>query len=400
MKNVERVLYENRLAPFAGNGNAKVITGIRRSGKSTFLYDLCSKIGKNRNIICINMELWENRDLRDPDRLYSYVKKAVNGKKENILVIDEVQDIDRWEEVIRSIIAERICDVYITGSNSKLLSGEYSTYLSGRLNTLNMFTLTYSECMRFNEQYNRSSDCIMERFLHIGGFPSVWRLGYSESDALSEIRDIVQAIMMRDIVSRHQIKKIDVLERIIRFICDSIGSRLSVNNIFKILHSENANLGVDTVYSFINYLESACLIYKCESYDLKGKTILKTGYKYYVADIGIKNALYGFRPGDIGGYLENIVYLELRSRGYDVRIGDNAGREIDFIAEKNGKKAYIQVTTRLSDESVVEREYGSMIGIDDGYSKYVVVSERSPLNADVDGVQCVTLEEFLLKKEL
>ena len=392
MKPVERPLYMTRMKPFVSNGNVKIITGIRRSGKSTFLKEFV-QIVAGKPVLRLDMEYWGNRRYRDPDAAYEYIRKSVDeGAK--VVIIDEIQEIKDWKEIIRSLVGEGDCDLYISGSNSKLLSGEFASMLTGRYNLFYSFTLTYSECLIFNKAYGGEKD-VFSRFLRVGGFPSVWKNNYDESDALSEVGDILHSIMMRDIVERYEIRRPDLLHRIFRFICDNIGNRTSVNNIYTTLASEEKNLSRDLVYEYVDHLESACLIYKAETYDVKGKKILKSPYKYYLADIGLKNAMCGYRPEDIQGYVENIVYLEMKARGYRaVWLGDRSGKEIDFICKKGNDTVYIQATTRLTSENV-KREYGSLLGIRDNYPKYVVVFEKSPLDADMDGIKCILLEEFL-----
>lgn len=392
MEYVERPLYLDRMRPFSKNGNVKIITGIRRSGKSTLLKELY-RITDDR-ILRIDMELWENRRFRDPDTVYRYIRESVDGGI-GVVAIDEIQDIDGWHEVVRSLVAEGDCDVYITGSNSKLLSGEFSSLLTGRFNLFDTFTLTYSECTRFAKKYRGGETDILGRFLRTGGFPSVWRNLYDESDAVSEVSDILNSIMMRDIVARYDIRKPDLLRRIFRFICDNVGNRTSVHNIYTSLMAEDRRLSKDLVYEYIDHLESACLIYRAETYDVKGRKVLTSPYKYYLADIGLKNAVGGFRPEDIQGYVENILYLEMRARGYDVWMGDYSGREVDFVCRRGSDFVYIQGTVRLSGEDAAKREFGNLRGIPDNHPKFVVVLEKSPLDADTDGIRCVLLEDFL-----
>ena len=392
MKYVERPLYLDRIRPFTKNGNVKIITGVRRSGKSTLLKELDRVI--DDEILRIDMELWENRRFKDPDVIHRFIRDSIS-KGTKAIAIDEIQDIDQWYDVIRSLVAEGDCDLYITGSNSKLLSGEFASLLTGRYNQFDNFTLTYSECIKFAEEYQDEKMDVFSRFLHVGGFPSVWRNRYDESDAISEISDILNSIMMRDIVARYDIRKPDLLRRIFRFFCDNIGNRTSIHNIYKYLLAEDKRISKDVVYEYVDYLESACLIYKVETYDVKGKSILTSQYKYYLADIGLKNAMCGFRSEDIQGYVENILFLEMKARGYDVWIGDHSGKEVDLVCRKGNDATYIQATTRLSDEGVVEREFGNLRNIPDNHPKYVVVLENSPLDADIDGIRCVLLKDFL-----
>ncbi len=392
MNYVDRPLYLNRIKPFARNGNVKIITGVRRSGKSTMLKEL-NRI-TDGEILRIDMELWENRIFRNPDTLYGHIRNSVNEGIKTV-AIDEIQDIEGWHEIVRSLIAEGDCDLYITGSNSKLLSGEFASLLTGRYNLFDNFTLTYSECVRFAEEYQDENTDVFTRFLHTGGFPSVWRNRYSESEALTEVNDILGSIMMHDIVTRYDVRKPDLLRRIFRYICDNIGNRTSVHGIYNALLAEDRKISKDSVYEYIGCLESACLIYRAETYDVKGKKILTSSYKYYLADIGLKNAVCGFRPEDINDYVENILFLEMRARGYDAWIGDFSGKEVDFVCKKGIETVYLQATTRLSDEDVVKREFGNLRNINDGYPKYVVVTEKSPLDSDVDGIKCVSLKDYL-----
>ena len=401
MDYVSRQSYVDRIAPFVGNNNAKVITGIRRSGKSTILKELPIHM-KECNIIVYDMELWNNRKFRDPDVLYESIKSSLKPNKKNVLIIDEVQDIKQWEEVIRSLIAEKCCDIYLTGSNSKLLSGEFATYLGGRLNTFRVCTLNYRECIMFNKKYGNelSEKDVLDNLFRKGGFPSVWVANYDYSNAMLEIRDIVHSIMMVDIIRRYNVKRVDVLESILHFLCDNIGKVTSLNSIAKTLSSSGKGVHKDLVYEYVGYLEAACLVDKVETYDVKGKKLLSSKYKYYLADVGIRNALLGYRRSDIPGYIENILYLDLKSRGYDIWVGNDGGKEIDFIAKKNDNIVYIQATTELKDEGVVKREFGNLKDIADNYPKYVVVLNKSLLDSDIDGIRCISLKDFLLLDEI
>ena len=401
MDYVPRESYINRIAPFIGNRNAKVITGVRRSGKSTIIKELPTRM-TDFNILLYDMELWSNRKYRNPEVLYESIKESIDPKKNNILIIDEVQDIDHWEELIRSLIAERCCDIYLSGSNSKLLSGEFATYLGGRINTTDVCTLNLRECILFDRKYSIGSpdDKVLEKMFRRGGFPSVWVADYEESDAMSEVRDIVQSILMMDIVRRYKVKRTDVLESILMFLCDNIGNVSSLNSIAKTLSASGKGINKDLVYEYAGYLEAACLVDRVETFDIKGKDILTSKYKYYLADVGIRNALLGFRSSDIPGYIVNIIYLDLKSRGYGVWIGNNNGKEVDFIAKKDGKFIYIQATTTLEGEGVVDREFGNLEGITDNYPKYVVVLNKGPLDSDIDGIHCIGLKDFLLLEDL
>ena len=401
MDYVPRQSYIDRLRPFIGNPNAKVITGVRRSGKSTILQSLSSEMS-DRNVMVYDMELWTNRKYRNPDVLYDSIKSSIDPGRKNVLIIDEVQDIEGWEELIRSLIAERCCDIYLSGSNSKLLSGEFASHLGGRVNTLGIRTLNLRECILFDNVYGKESaeEEVLSRMFVRGGFPLVWVADYEDSDALSEIRDIVQSIMMTDIVIRYRVKRADVLEGLLMFLCDNIGNVTSLNSLARTMSSAGRIVNKELVYEYVGYLEAACLVDRVSTYDIKGKSILTTKYKYYLADVGIRNALLGFRPADTPGYIENIIYLDLKSRGYDVWIGNNNGKEIDFIARKDGKPIYVQVAMALDGKETIGREFGNLRGIPDEYPKYVVVLNKGPLDTDIDGIHCISLKDFLLKDDL
>lgn len=400
-QNVERPRYDSRIEPYIGNRNAKVFVGIRRSGKSTLMESIARRIGKDANIIVFDMERWDNRRYRNPDELYAGIKDSLVSSKNNCLFIDEVQDVQEWESVIRSLISEKCCDIYLTGSNSRLLSGEFATYLSGRLNTVEVFTLALSECIDFEKARGGIGDPeeTLSKFLRFGGFPGVWFSEHPESHARREVSDIIDAIIKRDITDRYNIRNTDVLDRILNYLCDNIGNYTSVNNIYESLHSEDKTIVKSTVYDYVGYLEEAYLIIKVSAYDIKGRRHLTSRHKYYLPDIGVKNARLRYKSEDMPGYMENIIYLELRSRGYAVSVGDIDGKEVDFIAKMDGETVYVQATTELSNEDVVKREFGNLRRIQDNYPKYVVTLADGLLNADMDGIKCMKLSDFLLTEK-
>ncbi|MDR3205887.1 MAG: ATP-binding protein, partial [Candidatus Methanoplasma sp.] len=309
MKDVERRLYIDRMMPFVDNNNAKVAVGIRRGGKSTIMNLLIDRLsGDGVNIIRINMELMENRDLRDHVLLYGEIKKRLDGNKKNILFIDEIQDVKEWESAIRSLIAERCCDIYLTGSNSRLLSSEYSTYLTGRLNILSVFPLTFRECLDFERAYRgrADEDETFDRFMQVGGFPNIWRNGYGNDSAYEELRVTLSYIRDKDILSRYGVRNTDLLDRILSFLCDNVGKYTSLNNLYNHLRSAGVSAGKDAVYAYARYLEEAGLVNKVGVYDVRGRAILSSKCKYFLADIGLKHAVRGHRESDIPGHMENI----------------------------------------------------------------------------------------------
>ncbi|MDR3074516.1 MAG: ATP-binding protein [Candidatus Methanoplasma sp.] len=392
------MLYLDRVSPFIGNRNAKVFVGIRRCGKSTLMDMTAERIlaaDPDANIIRINMEFMDSAPLRDVRAFYDYVKGRLAAGRRNCLFVDEIQDIGDWEKAIRSLIAEDCCDIYISGSNSHMLSGEYSTYLSGRLNTISVQPLTYRECLMFRERYEGDEDVFGE-YLRRGGFPLIWTMNLSDESAMSALSDIHSTVVLKDIIKRHDIRSTGTLDRLVLFLCDNVGKSTSPFNIYNKMHSEGDPIGKDTLYSYIDHLEEACFIRKTKRYDLKGKRLLESEYKYYLTDLGLKYAVMGFRKDDISGHIENVLFNELTTRGYDVSIGKLGGNEIDFIASKAGKRMYIQATYLISSDAVVEREFGNLKRIDDGYPRYVIGMDPFWKSGDdVDGIVYRDLKEFL-----
>ena len=404
MDDIKRTIYFGKMSAFIGNRNAKVVTGIRRCGKSTLMRSFSEAIREKEDVneIYLNMELWDNQELKDPDKLYKKIKSSLVKDKKNTLFIDEIQDVTEWESVIRSLIAENVCDIYITGSNSKLLSSEFITYLGGRMNTMELFPLTFRECVAFRNVFGgpAAEKELLDRFIKVGGFPIIWRENYDEDSSYSVIQDILSVIKLKDIIERYKVKKPELLDRIFRFICGNLGKFTSLNNIYKVLHSEDRSVSQDTVYAYADHLESAYLIQKANAYDIKGKRVLSSKYKYFLTDIGLKHAILGYRAEDIPGHMENILYLDLRSRGYAVWVGDINGKEVDLVAERFGKKVYVQTAFYLSSEDVIEREFGSLKKIKDNYPKYVVTLDGGIFHGDADGIISCGLDDFLKKDEL
>lgn len=270
------------------------------------------------------------------------------------------------------------------------------------MNSIEVCTLNLRECILFDRMYGdrASDDEVLDRLFRRGGFPSVWVADHEESDAMTQVRDIIQSIMMTDIVGRYGVKRVDVLKSILMLLSDNIGNITSLNSIANTLSSSGRGVHKDLVYEYAGYLEAACLVDRVPMYDIKGRRTLVSKYKYYLADVGIRNALFGFGSSDIPGYIENIIYLDLKSRGYDIRIGNNNGMEVDFVARKGGDIVYIQATMALEDESVVRREFGNLEWIADNYPKYVVVLNKGPLDSDMNGIRCIALKDFLLLDDL
>lgn len=398
-KGCPRPLYTERIRLFIGSSVAKVLIGVRGSGKSSVLKTIQQETSSGA--VFFDMGARSNVKFRDPDALYGEIKKRLGDGKEMCLIIDEVQMIHDWEDMIRSLIDEKCCDIYISGSDSKLFSSDTSTYLAGRTVSADVFTLTYSECIEFQRFYGRNEDpdYVMDRFLRVGGFPIIWSEDLDGSSACCILSGIESEAILRDIQQRYGFRSTELLDRILDYICDNLGRPMSVFGIFNSLRSEDPDTSKNEVYAGIDHLLEACIICRAETYDVRRKKVLRSGTKYYLSDIGLKSLLRGYREDDISGVMENIIYLELRSRGYRVWVGDAKGKEIDFIAEKMRKKVYIQATFEMSSPDTAKREYSPLREIDDNFPKYVVVMKENPFFGDSDGIRCVLLKDFLLSKD-
>lgn len=394
---VPRPRYTDRMLPFKGNGNAKVITGIRRCGKSSVMKlfaDSCCPDGCN--IIYLSMELAENRHLREWEHLLDEVEGRMDPDRQNVLFIDEVQNIWGWELAVRDLIARESCDIYLTGSNSNLLSSEYATHLGGRFNGISMLTLCYSECLSFDGGHGGEED-VFERFVRIGGFPILWRNPSDIESSMQTVRDLVDVSIANDIELRYGIKNRPLLRDLLRCVLSTVGKYVSANNLYNTLRSAGTKVSPETVYSYLGYLESANLIVRANAFDIRGKRILSSKYKYYAADLGIKHALLGYRPEDTPGHMENMIFTELSGRGYQVHIGDAGGREVDFVAEKGGRRIYVQACQAISSEDTLERELGAFDAIEDSFPKYLVLMDPGVYEGVTEkGIVCCGIRDFLL----
>ncbi|MCL2333858.1 MAG: ATP-binding protein [Candidatus Methanoplasma sp.] len=397
-KLVSRKRYLDALTPFKGNGNAKVITGIRRCGKSSLLDTFIETIPEKYNVIMINMEFAQNDELKNWKKMLEYVESKLDKKKENILIVNEVQDITQWELAIRDLIAKESCDIYLTGSNSNLLSSEYSTYLGGRYDTVHMLPLSFSECVEFNKRYKGESDRdkLLERFIRVGGFPIIWRFDQDEDSAIKTVRTLVDSSINNDIAIRYSVRNVDFVKKVLKTVASTVGSYVSAINIYNTLASSGAPVSKETVYDYLEYLEAANLIIKAETMDIRGRAILRSSYKYYLTDLAIKHALIGYRPEDISGHIENIIFTELLGRGYNVNVGRSDEREVDIVAEKGDERIYVQACTMFGSDETVRRELGSLESIRDNYPKFVVLKDPGAFRGVTSkGIVICGLMEFI-----
>lgn len=392
--------YINRIRPFIHTDLIKVLTGIRRSGKSVMLkliqQELLQQGVSERQILAINFENLENMALCEPIALHNHIMDyAKNVKGKLYLFLDEIQEAADWERVISSLRVSIDVDIYITGSNAKLLSGELATYLVGRYVQFTIYPFSYREFLAANKAENDSKS--FRQYMVQGGMPFLTNLAYQQEPSRQYLREIYNSVMLKDIIQRNKLRDVDLLERIILYSFSSIGNTFSATSIAKYLKNENRKASNDTVLSYLKACTAAYLLNKVPRMDLQGKKLLSINEKYYAADIGIREAVYGNNMRDVNQILENIVCLDLLSRGYNVSIGKLGDYEIDFIAEKNSKIMYIQVTYLLASEDTIEREFGVYRHIRDNFPKYVLSMDEFDFSRD--GIQHENIRDFLLREE-
>lgn len=405
---VERISILNKLLPFIDKPVIKVITGIRRCGKSTLLKQIVARL-ENRHvaldkIIYVNMELMEFNHLKNYEDLYAYIKNKQsqsNSTGKFYVLIDEIQDVEGWEKAINSLLAEQISDLYITGSNAKLLSSELATLLSGRYIEFKMYPLVFSEFLEFRrrkkEEINIQEE--FELFLKYGGFPGVHHMELEDNVIRQYLQSIYNSILLKDVIVRNTIRDAAMLDNIGKYLIDNSGKITSAKGISDYLKSQKRKVSVDTVLNYIRFSCDAMLFEKVARYDIKGKRILETYEKYYMSDIGLRFATLGYTPQAISAQLENIVYLELVSRGFTVTIGKIDDLEIDFIASKGNDKLYFQVCTKLTDSKVIDREYRSLEKVTDNFPKFVLSLDKG-FETTSSGIQWMNILDFLMDKNL
>lgn len=379
----------------------KILAGIRRCGKSTILEmlhkELISKGIDKNNIICKRYTSFEIDDFYTAKDMYNDIKKEMINDNKYYLLLDEVQEIDGWEKAINSLLEDTNADIYVTGSNSKLMSSEISTYLTGRYVLIPVYPLSFKEYLDFKSSSTKSEKELLNEYIKFGGFPIVALGNYDEQSAYQIVEGIYNSVITSDITKRHNIVNFDLFNRVVKFIIENVGKTFSANSIVKFLKSEGRALSVESIYNYLEWLEKAFVIYRCRRYDLQGKSVLKTQEKFYLADQSLKYCIMGFNPKSIASMLENIVYFELKRRGYEVYIGKLGTKEIDFVAIKRDERIYVQVCRTLPENS--NREIGNLLAIKDQYPKYVVTLDELS-TGNVNGVKIIHLFDFLLKKEL
>ena len=372
-----------------------MLIGQRRVGKSYLLFQTMDGINEqypNANITYINLELNEFETIKNHKELYEFVKSKSKTGELNFVLIDEVQMIPEFERALRSLLAEGGYDIYCTGSNAHLLSGEIGTYLGGRYIEIPVHALNYVEFIKFH-RLKHSSDSL-NKYLKYGGLPYLIHLELNDDIVFDYLKNINQSILFRDVVSRFQVRNVDFLVRLIKYLANEIGNVISARKIVKFLKLQNVLISINAVLNYLNYLKTAMLIASVKRADIQGRKVFEVGEKYYFNDIGIRNTIAGFSPFDMGQIIENVVFLHLKTSGYSLLIGKHDDREVDFIAERNGERIYIQVALRMVENQTMEREFGNLMAIKDNYPKYVITMDDYT-GASHEGIIHIPLKQFL-----
>ncbi len=403
MKIIARQQYIEHIQKFIGKGMIIALTGQRRVGKSYIIRQLVTEIeagNPDANIIYINKEKTKYADIRNAEDLSRYLDGKLKEGADNYLLIDEVQDINGFENVLRSLNADEECQIVVTGSNAKMLSSELSTYLGGRYIEIHILSLSYREFLTFHN-LNDSDDSLL-KYLGFGGLPHLYRLGLENEDMVWEyIQNIYNTIVLKDVVQREGLRNVTLFENLMSYVSDNAGQLVSATSLSKYLKSQRVEL---TPLSAINYLKAASnayIINKVSRYDIHGKRLLETNDKYYFEDLGLRNMLAGQnRTGDIEKVIENAVYLHLKNLGYKISVGTLPKGEIDFVAEKGGTSVYIQVAYLIADDKTMEREFGNLLKIQDNYPKYVISMNPMSRPQNYEGIKHLTLRQFLMSDNL
>ena len=378
----------------------KVLSGIRRSGKSSILLRCKDRLAAqgvpDSAILHINMELLVNERFRDIHLLNAEVHEAFNKNGGKVyLFLDEVQEIPGWEKLVGSLLAEGVADLTVTGSNAHLLAGELATLLSGRYVEFPVYPLSFREyCNFFSLESGREA---FLKFLQSGGFPGLMELGQKDEARRQYLEALLDSIVLRDVVARHKLRDVDLLRRILLFVADSVGSPVSARSVAAFLKSQRRSVSVESVYNYLDHLSEAFVVDQARVYDVRGKKLLETGGKIYFTDLGLRHALMGYRSSDIGQYLENIVYLDLKQRGWDVRVGRVGEWEVDFVTQKGAEKRYIQVAYLTPDKETLNRELRPLRAIPDNYPKYLVTMDDIP-SSNEEGIHRLSIEQFLIRQ--
>jgi len=396
---IERPDYLKRLAPFMGKPVIKVLVGQRRVGKSFLLYQIMDTLKKEgvpeERIVYINKELHDFEEIRNERDLIAYVdRRCRRGKSLRYVLIDEIQDVAEFEKALKSLLASGGTDIYCTGSNARMLSGELSTGLGGRYVEMVVHALSYPEFLRFHRL--ESSAKSLEAYIRLGGLPFLIHLPLEEPTVYDYLRNIYGAILFKDVIRRHNIRNPAFLERLVLFLADNTGSLVSAKKISDFLKSQKIKISPNVVLDYLSFLAQAFFVHQVRRSDISGKKIFEIGEKFYFEDLGLRHALVGFRQTDIQKIIENLVFMHMKIAGFDVTVGKTNGGEIDFICKRRDEKIYVQTAYLLTDQKTRDREFGSLLNIKDQYPKFVV-SMDPMAGGDIQGVRHLPLIDFLQK---
>lgn len=391
-----RTSYINRLRPFVGKNIIKVLTGQRRVGKSYLLFQLIQLIqqeNQNASILYINKEDLAFSFIKSAENLNDYILTHKSNSGKTFVFIDEIQDIAHFESALRSLLLHDDLDIYCTGSNANLLSGDIAGFLSGRYIELQVYSLSYGEFVDFHDLTEGSAS--LEKYLKYGGLPYLIHLPLEDNVVFEYLKNIYNTIVYRDIINRYAIRNVPFLEQLVLFLAAHTGSIFSAKKISDFLKSQRINMAPNQVQTYIHHMVTAFLLHKVPRYDLVGKRVFEIGEKYYFENLGIRNGIWGYRLEDRGKIMENVVYNQLVFKGYKVRIGVMGNNEVDFVAEKEGEKMYVQVALTINDSNTMDREFGNLKRISDNYPKTVITMDAFPGNTH-EGIHAMDLRSFLL----
>ena len=400
---IYRPIYVEKILAYTDTPFVKILTGVRRCGKSTILKMIMENLRERgipeERIVSYRFDSMEYEDMT-AKQMYTELKSRICPNGKTYFFLDEMQEINGWEKVVNSLQSDFDVDLYVTGSNSRMMSSEISTYLTGRYVAFRIYTLSFGEYLMFKSRRTTVGDPKQElaNYIRLGGFPATHLQNYTQDEVYTIVRDIYNSTIFSDIVKRNQVRKIDQLERVVKYTFNNVGNTFSAKSISDYLKSEHRSIDNETVYSYLEKLEKAYLLHRCSRFDLQGRELLKTQEKFYLADTSLRYAVLGYNADTVAASLENVVYLELCRRGYVVNIGKTNDGEIDFVATRQNEKLYVQVTERITSEKTERREYDRLLDIRDNYPKYVLRTDDFA-GGNYEGIKTMHVADFLLSDE-
>ena len=400
---IYRPIYVEKILAYTDTPFVKILTGVRRCGKSTILKMIMENLRERGipedRIVSYRFDSMEYEDMT-AKQMYTELKSRICPNGKTYFFLDEMQEINGWEKVVNSLQSDFDVDLYVTGSNSRMMSSEISTYLTGRYVAFRIYTLSFGEYLMFKSRRTTVGDPKQElaNYIRLGGFPATHLQNYTQDEVYTIVRDIYNSTIFSDIVKRNQVRKIDQLERVVKYTFNNVGNTFSAKSISDYLKSEHRSIDNETVYSYLEKLEKAYLLHRCSRFDLQGRELLKTQEKFYLADTSLRYAVLGYNADTVAASLENVVYLELCRRGYVVNIGKTNDGEIDFVATRQNEKLYVQVTERITSEKTERREYDRLLDIRDNYPKYVLRTDDFA-GGNYEGIKTMHVADFLLSDE-